>query len=77
MQNDVLSDTFPYRSGRRWVTVWDTEDKTERQALIRQILTGYKATVDFPPSMFVDDLVEMYPKAKVCCLSLEGITKAN
>lgn len=31
---------------------------------MRQLLTGYKATVNFPPSMLVDDLVEMHPKQR-------------
>ena len=83
MQTDVLADTFPYRRGRRWQQVFellpDSDSdkdarKEERQALMRSIFAegGYKATVDFPGSMFAEDLVEMYPDAKVLltCLSV-------
>lgn len=40
-------------------------DKTKRQALLRQIFTGYNASSDFPGMGFVDDLLEMYPDMKV------------
>ena len=65
MQTDVLTE--PYHRAQRWIEVWDAPDKAARQALIRKIYTsgGYRATVDFPPSLFVDDLIEMYPNAKV------------
>jgi len=75
MQTDVIADTFPYRKGRRWMKVYDTEDKMERKALMRDILTGYKAAVDFPTSMFVDDLIEMYPKAKVRHIAWKELCK--
>ena len=74
MMSDVIDDPFPYRKGRRWLDVWRTRDLATRQAAIRAIFEdgGFNATVDFPPSVFVDDLVEIYPDAKVwnslfCC----------
>lgn len=40
-------------------------DRTKRQAILRQIFTGYNASSDFPGMGFVDDLLEMYPDMKV------------
>lgn len=64
--SDVLDDSFPYRKGRRWQQVYDITDKARRQAAMRDIFEAgeYRATCDFPPSSFADDLVEMYPDAK-------------
>lgn len=39
--------------------------KARRQALLHQIFDGWEATADFPGSMFPEDLMEMYPDAKV------------
>ena len=65
MQSDVTAD--PYGRGQRWIEAWDASDKATRQALIRKIYKkdSYRATVDFPPALLVDDLIEMYPDAKV------------
>jgi hypothetical protein len=63
MVSDVLSDVNG--RGQRWLAAWDTQDKGKRQTLIREILSHYQATVDFPGSLFVDDLIDMYPEAKV------------
>lgn len=67
MQTDVLAETFPYPKGRRWHQVFDTKDSASRQAIIRDIFDKgqFRASVDFPPSLFADDLAEMYPDAKV------------
>lgn len=67
MVTDVLGESFPYRNGRKWLQIFELTEKDQRQAAIRAIFEegGFKATVDFPPSMFVEDLVEMYPDAKV------------
>lgn len=40
-------------------------DKTKRHKMLHQIFDGYVATADFPGMAFVDDLMEMYPDAKV------------
>jgi len=40
-------------------------DKTKRQKILHKIFDGYQATADFPGMAFVDDLMEMYPDAKV------------
>ena len=41
------------------------KDKTKRQAILRKIFNGYNSTSDFPGMVFVDDLMEMYPDAKI------------
>lgn len=41
------------------------DDKDKRQAILHQIFDGYLATADFPGMAFLDDLIEMYPDAKV------------
>jgi hypothetical protein len=40
-------------------------DKTKRQALLCPLFDGYVATCDYPGAFVVDDLLEMYPDAKV------------
>lgn len=40
-------------------------DKIQRQALLHELFDGCAATSDFPGSLFVDDLLEMYPGAKL------------
>lgn len=40
-------------------------DKAKRHKMLHEIFDGYAATTDFPGMAFVDDLVEMYPDAKV------------
>ena len=39
--------------------------KPKRQAMLRQIFTGYNASSDFPGMAFVDDLIEMYPDMRI------------
>lgn len=39
--------------------------KVRRQILLRQLFMGYKASSDYPGMAFVDDLLEMYPDAKI------------
>lgn len=40
-------------------------DKVARQQILRQLFTGYACTADFPGHLFVEDLIEMYPEAKI------------
>jgi hypothetical protein len=44
-----------------WGKIGDSKDKMERQALLREALKGYNSFVDFPSSVFWEDLVEMFP----------------
>lgn len=63
----VAGDLFPYRHSRLWSKAAKTEDKDARQEILHYLLTKRKckAAVDYPTSCFVDDMVEMYPNAKV------------
>lgn len=40
-------------------------DRARRQAILRPLFDGYSATSDFPGALFVEDLVEMYPGARL------------
>ena len=40
-------------------------DKAKRQKILHTIFDGYQSTSDFPGIAFADDLMEMYPDAKV------------
>lgn len=40
-------------------------NKEARQKLLRQIFDGYKASSDWPGHQFADDLMDMYPNAKI------------
>lgn len=66
-KSDVVDDPFPYRSGKLWQRACMTSDKSERQRILHQIYEsgGYRSVTDYPSSSFVEDLVEMYPDAKV------------
>ena len=63
----MSSDSFPYPDYRLWAKAAKTEDKNARQDMLHHLLTKgkFKAAVDYPTSCFVDDMVEMYPNAKV------------
>ena len=41
------------------------KDKQKRQQMLHQIFDGYNASSDWPGHAFFDDLLEMYPNAKV------------
>ena len=41
------------------------QDTGRRRKLLRHIFTGYNASSDYPGMAFVDDLLDMYPFAKV------------
>ena len=41
------------------------ENRERRHKLLHQLFDGYAATSDFPGWAFVDDLMDMYPEAKV------------
>ena len=40
-------------------------NKEARQKLLHQIFDGYKASSDWPGHQFADDLMDMYPNAKI------------
>jgi hypothetical protein len=41
------------------------KDKEYRRGLLRKLLTGSVASCDFPGMMFVEDIMDMYPDAKI------------
>lgn len=63
----VQDDPMPYRDTRLWSKAARTQDKDARQDMLHYLLTkrNYKAAVDWPTSCFIDDMIEMYPNAKV------------
>lgn len=71
MHKDIVMEHPPYTSGRMWRRVFAEKDKIKRQNLLREIYEhgGFQAAVDFPTCAFAEDLLEMYPGAKVCASS--------
>ncbi|KAI1359658.1 hypothetical protein F5Y08DRAFT_344479 [Xylaria arbuscula] len=65
-RGDFVNDKFPWPMGRRWRAAMYAQDKQERQKILRQIFAdrGFNSCTDYPSSLFVEDLVEMYPNAK-------------
>lgn len=66
---DVAAEAFPYTEARLWqraLALYGPENKSARQAVLRQIFSSgkYAAAVDYPAAIFVHDLAEMYPEAK-------------
>ena len=43
----------------------DELDRPKRQSMLHQVFDGYNASSDWPGMAFVDDLLDMYPNAKV------------
>ncbi|CAL5872876.1 uncharacterized protein PFLUO_LOCUS7145 [Penicillium psychrofluorescens] len=41
------------------------KDTAPRQKLLHKLFDGFQATTDFPGSMLMDDLMDMYPDAKI------------
>ncbi|KAK5218458.1 hypothetical protein LTR47_011730 [Exophiala xenobiotica] len=63
MVSDVLSN--PNGRGQKWMAAWNEPNKEKKHAMLRVILKGYKAVVDFPASLMVEDMIKIYPDAKV------------
>lgn len=41
------------------------KDTARRHKLLHKLFDGFQATTDFPGSIFIDDLMDMYPDAKI------------
>jgi hypothetical protein len=41
------------------------KDTARRHKLLHKLFDGFQATTDFPGAMFMDDLMDMYPDAKI------------
>lgn len=50
-------------------------DKARRHKILHQIFDGFRATTDFPGVWFIDDLMDMYPEAKIVLNQREGGAK--
>ena len=66
-KTNIVDPGFPYRESRLWQQASDETNNAERQKILRQIYseTGCKSAVDYPTSNFIEELVELYPEAKV------------
>lgn len=52
----------------KWVQAYEAKhagDKQRTQKLLRELMAGYVGCADMPPIDFLEDLLEMYPEAKV------------
>jgi hypothetical protein len=57
-----LGNTVQIRMSRQCAI---EDDAAKRQKLLRSLLAGSVGTADIPGCLFVDDLIDMYPDAKV------------
>lgn len=66
-KGDLVDEPFPYANSKLWQQACNTEDRKERQRILYKFyeIRGYKSGTDYPTSLFIDDLLEMYPDAKV------------
>lgn len=64
MVSDVIRDIGGL--GHQWTQALQARDKATRHAILREICKDYRAIVDAPGCFFVEDLMEIYPEAKVC-----------
>jgi hypothetical protein len=55
-----------YGLGDLWLKTLQAKDKLTRQTLLRRAIEPFRAAVDVPSCLFVEELVGMYPNAKVC-----------
>ena len=66
----LLDPMFQFDRIARSAKLLKEEDKEKRQQMLRELFNGYEAGLEMPVSACVDDLVEMYPDAKVrLCVS--------
>lgn len=66
----LLDPMFQFDRIARSAKLLKEENKEKRQQMLRELFDGYEAGLEMPVSACVDDLVEMYPDAKVrLCVS--------
>jgi hypothetical protein len=56
------------RNLKKWTELFRAKrdgDKDSVMALLRELMAGYVGTADAPPIMFIPELLEIYPEAKV------------
>lgn len=61
----LLDPMFQFDRIARSAKLLKEENKERRQQMLRELFDGYEAGLEMPVSACVDDLVEMYPDAKV------------
>ena len=66
----IADESYPYPSSRLWQEACVTVDRSKRQKILKGLYDGggFRSGCDYPTALFVDDLVDMYPEAKVCML---------
>lgn len=63
------------RSSKLAIQALQETDWARRRKILHQIFDGFRATTDFRGVWFIDDLMDMYPEAKVVLNQREGGTK--
>ena len=68
----IADERYPYSSSRLWQEACVTVDRQKRQKILKGLYDGggFRSGCDYPTALFVDDLVDMYPEAKVSTLKL-------
>ena len=63
----IANESFPYGNSKRWQDTCLIEDRQTRQKILKKLYNdgGFRSGCDYPTALFVDDLVDMYPEAKV------------
>lgn len=63
----VAAESYPYPSSRLWQQACVTEEQEARRKILRKLYEagGFRSGCDYPTALFVNDLVHMYPNAKV------------
>lgn len=67
----IANESYPYRNSKLWQEACLSEDRPRRQKILRQLYDegGFRSGCDYPTALFVDDLVDVYPEAKVHTLN--------
>ena len=68
----IANERYPYPGSRLWQEACITVDRPKRQKMLRGLYdeSGFRSGCDYPTALFVDDLVDMYPDAKVYTLNM-------
>ena len=63
----VASEGYPYPSSRLWQKACVTEDREVRRKILRELYDGggFRSGCDYPTALFVDELIDLCPEAKV------------
>jgi hypothetical protein len=69
----IANESYPYRNSQLWQQACLIDERQARRKILSKLYQegGFRSGCDYPTALFVDDLVEMYPEAKVLHLSLQ------